>query len=149
MGASAGWHGQLVEAVRNTSAVEFLLAGILKMRKTFLTINYLALVGGVAAWVYVAIVASMNGPARVTELDRNGVFNEAKLREYSPRLAENLRYNVGNWIQEPIRSAAIAYAQTMVGLALMNLVGFHFLGTSQENGQQSAGGNAASTRASV
>lgn len=113
------------------------------MRRAFLTFNYLALICGAALWAYVAIVASMGGPARVTELDRNGVFNEAKLQEYSPRLADNLRYNVGNWIQEPVRSAAIHCTQLLVGLALINVAGFHFVGIRQKHGQQSDAANAA------
>jgi hypothetical protein len=88
-----------------------------------------------------ALAVSMGGPGRVTELDRNEVFDEMKLREYSPRLAENLRYNVGMWIQEPTRSAAIRGTQCLAGLALLNIVGYHLLSMRKKNGQQDTPSN--------
>ncbi len=97
------------------------------MRKIFLTLNYLALFVGLAAWVYVVVFASLGGPMRVTELDRAGAFNEDKLRVYSPYLAENLRNNVGLWIQQPTRSAACFFAIALIGLASVNIVGYHLL----------------------
>jgi hypothetical protein len=97
------------------------------MRRFFLAINYVILLGAFAAWFYAAELASMGGPSRVTELDRNGVFDEAKLRAYSPQLAENIRYNVGRWIQEPTRSTAIFYSYCLGGLAAFNIIGYHLL----------------------
>jgi hypothetical protein len=120
-----------------------------RMRRTFLTINYVALVGALMGWFYVARAVTLGGPSRVTELDRNGVFDEAKLREYSPQLAENLRHNVGMWIQEPTRSAAIRGTQCLAGLALLNIAGYHLLKVRKRNGQPSAGGNAAAPRATL
>ena len=119
------------------------------MRKVFLTLNYLALVAGVTVWIYVVLFTSLDGRMRVVELDRSGVFNADKLREYWPWLAEHLRNNVADWIQEPTLSAAILCAQCIVGLALLNIVGYHLLSTRRSNSQQTAGGNAASPRASV
>ena len=108
------------------------------MRKMFLLANCLALVGAFGAWFYVAWIASLGGPGRVTQLDRNEVLNLAKLREYSPYLADNVRYNVGNWIQEPVRSTAILYAQCLAGLALLNIVGHYMMGLKKTTGQQGA-----------
>jgi len=75
----------------------------------------------------------------VTELDRNQVIDEAKLQEYSPELAQNLRYNLGNWIQEPTRSAAVLYAQCFIGLAVLNVVGYHLLDAGRTKGRRAAG----------
>ncbi|MEX0704681.1 MAG: hypothetical protein WD069_21455 [Planctomycetales bacterium] len=105
------------------------------MRRFYLAINYAALVGAIAAWFHAAVLASMGGPSRVTELDRNGVFDEANLRAYSPQLAENLRYNVGHWIQEPTRSTAILYSYCLGGLAALNIIGFHLLNIRRSVGR--------------
>jgi len=109
------------------------------MRKGLLILNYLALFAAMLAWFYVAWIASLGGPVRVTELDRNQVIDEAKLRKFSPQLAENLRGNVGNWIQEPTRSTAVLYAQCLAGLALLNIVGCHLLGRKRSGDKQPAG----------
>lgn len=98
------------------------------MRRVFLSLNYVVLVLSIGAWFYASWVAALGGPARVTELDRNQVFNEEKLQEYDKTLAENLRYNVGNWIQEPEMDTAVLYAFIIGVIAILNIIGFHCLG---------------------
>lgn len=91
------------------------------MRKAGLAVNAIVLLLAVAACFYAANLAPIQGTARVTALDRAGVFNEAKLQAYSPPLAENLRYNVANWIQEKPRSLAVCYSECLAGLAVFNI----------------------------
>ena len=99
------------------------------LRLVFLALNYVGLLAAFAGWFYAAFVAPMGGPSRVAELDRNDVFNEAALRSYSPHLAENLRYNVGHWIEEPTRSSAIFLSFCFGGLAALNILGYHLQAT--------------------
>jgi hypothetical protein len=97
------------------------------MRKILFAINCVALAGAIAAWVDTAFLVPMAARGRVTELDRAGVFDEAKLREFSPSLAANLRNNVADWVQEPMRSTAMIHTYCLGGLAALNIVGFQWL----------------------
>ncbi|MCP4416581.1 MAG: hypothetical protein GY805_08160 [Chloroflexi bacterium] len=98
------------------------------MRKTLLTLNYIALLFSFGVWFYVSTFAALGGPVRVTELDRNQVFNEQELQEYDSKLAENLRNNVGRWIQGPVKEAAVFNAFAIGMIATLNIVGLHLLG---------------------
>jgi hypothetical protein len=98
------------------------------MRKVFLALNYISLLFACGAWFYANKIAALSGPLNVTELDRNGVFNEEKLAEYDSKLAENLRYNVGFWIQEDEEKTAVFYSFIIGGMAILNIFGFHFSG---------------------
>lgn len=88
----------------------------------------MALLFSFGAWLYVSTYAAVGGPMRVTELDRNQVFNEQKLQEYDSKLSENLRTNVGRWIQEPEKEAAVLNAYAIGMIATLNIVGLHLLG---------------------
>ena len=98
------------------------------MRRLFLALNYCVLVFAVGAWFWASHVAALCGPGRVTELDRNGVIDLAKLAEYDATLAENPRRNVGMWIQEGERKMAMLYAIILGVIAMLNIIGFHVLG---------------------
>ena len=108
------------------------------MRKIFLGINYGALIGALVAWAGAAVTVPMVARARVTELDRVGVFDETKLREHSPALAENLRHNVADWIQGPMQSAAIRSSYWLAALAAVNVVGLHLLGRNERRSANAA-----------
>ena len=94
-------------------------------RRAFLVLNYLALVLAPCALFYAGVLAPMNCRMRVVTLDRDHVFNEASLQRLHPVLAENLRNNVADWIQEPSQSAAVCFAFAFGVLAFANIVGYH------------------------
>lgn len=72
-------------------------------------------------WAYTAWIVSMGAPLRVTALDRAGVVNEAKLRQEYPNLATNLRHDLGMWIAEEERKAAIYNAQMGTAIVFVNV----------------------------
>ena len=101
------------------------------IRRSFLALNYAGLYAAVVGWFYATYVGPMGGTSRVTELDRNDVFNVEALRSYSPHLAENLRYNVGHWIAEPACTSAAFFSFCFGGLAVLNIIGYHLHGTQE------------------
>jgi hypothetical protein len=64
----------------------------------------------------------LRAESRVTELDRAGVFNEVTLKASFPQLADNLRYNVAEYVAGDYRRRVHTLA--VVGLMLLaaNLV---------------------------
>jgi hypothetical protein len=71
---------------------------------------------------HAAVLAALGGPSRITELDRAGVIDEAKLKEYNPVLADNLRHTLGIWVAENERHAAVRSALCGLAAALLNVV---------------------------
>lgn len=74
----------------------------------------------------------MGASLRVTELDRNQIIDEAKLREYRPDLAVNMRHDLGLWIAESQRVGCVRLAQAGLALsAIQILVAFFALKTAK------------------
>lgn len=92
------------------------------MRRLVMASNLLAVIGSLAALVYVRTLVPLDSAGRVTKLDRHGVINETRLIEFSPWLGENLRCNLSDWIEEPMRTQAQLYASCIGVLALFNVV---------------------------
>ena len=75
-------------------------------------------------FAYQRVFLSIAGASYVAELDRAGVFSEDRLRAYDPTLAQNLRYNVGEYItQDHERAFSIVLVIWAVAVAV-NLVIF-------------------------
>jgi hypothetical protein len=96
-----------------------------RLGRWLLVINCGAAFFFAGCWVYAASVASIGGPARVTDLDRAGVIDKEKLRQSYPELAEDVRNNVGRWIQKAERDAAVRFAQCGIILASVNALGLY------------------------
>ena len=99
-------------------------------RSWLLGINYGAIVFFASCWIYAGVVVSLQGPLRVAALDRAQVFNEERLREFNPELAENIRPNLGRWIPQGERKAAIRFTQLGMLVGVINVVVLH-LGRSR------------------
>jgi hypothetical protein len=97
--------------------------------KALLALNYVALAFFIAVTVYASLVVTLVGPLRVTALDRAGVFNEDKLKEFDSEngtdLASNLRYNVGRWIAGPGITTAVHCGYTAIAVAISNIILLH------------------------
>ena len=62
-----------------------------RFRKYLLLVNYIAVVFFVGYSMYNKWLLPFDATRQVVALDRAGVFNEAKLKEFDPKLAEKLR----------------------------------------------------------
>jgi len=66
-------------------------------------------------WFNISWFAPLSSNMRVTDLDRNQIIDEAKLQEYRPDLAQNLRYRLACWIAEvPLQRGLFASAMGML-----------------------------------
>lgn len=77
-----------------------------RVLKLLLICNLLMLIFFLGDWLYIEWIASLGGPGRITDLDRAGVIDEAKLRETYPKLASNMRRDLGMWVAQKERSSA-------------------------------------------
>jgi uncharacterized membrane protein len=84
---------------------------------------------------YVYIEGDIGAPARVTDLDRAGVINEERLREWRPALAANMRRDLGRWIAEKERKAGSRLAAGGLAVALLNFMLLAF-GSSRRRQEQ-------------
>lgn len=64
----------------------------------------------------------LGASGRVAELDRVGVFNKEKLKDFNPGLANNLRYNVGYYIAEHERNGMKLFSIVGIITALINII---------------------------
>ena len=86
-----------------------------------LVLNSVSFLVFLSLWAYTAVFAPTNSALRVTALDRAGVFNEDQLKQFYPKLAENLRRNVALWISEVPVSCGVRASQLAAILALVNI----------------------------
>ena len=91
------------------------------LRKVLLVWNSVVLIVFTIGWGYVSLITSLNGPLRVTAIDRVGAIDEAALRQAYPDLAVNLRHNLGMWIAEKERQAACSAMRMGVVVAGANI----------------------------
>ncbi|HUU99096.1 MAG TPA: hypothetical protein VM487_25465 [Phycisphaerae bacterium] len=95
-----------------------------------MVLNYVALVSFAALTTYASWFVAIDGPLRVTELDRAGVFNEDKLKEFDKdngtHLAANLRHNAGQWITRPALTTAVHCGYAGIAMSICNVVLLHF-----------------------
>jgi hypothetical protein len=62
------------------------------------------------------------GVAQITELDRAGVINQARLTESFPALATNSRYSVGHWITDPAHIHVLRISAVTAILVTSNII---------------------------
>jgi len=74
------------------------------------------------AWLGYATMARWGTPARVKTLMDADVIDEAKLRERSPALAEDLPSSLGDWIVERERVALLAVSWTLIAVTGGNAI---------------------------
>ena len=100
-------------------------------KKSLVILNCVAAIAFLLWWPYLDWVVRMDAPLRMTELDRAGVIDEGKLRQWRPDLAENLRRNLGLWVAEQDHRAALNATQAGLVVALLNIVFLVFLHCAQ------------------
>ncbi len=71
---------------------------------------------------YNSWIASLGGPMQITALDREGVIDESKLKEFQPGLVKNLRHDLGMWVAQKERYAAIRTAEVGIVVAGINVI---------------------------
>jgi hypothetical protein len=90
--------------------------------KAILLWNAVAMLAFVVGLGYAYVLWPLGGPVRITELDRAGVINEAKLRESFPDLAVNLRHDLGMCVAEIEREGAQFVVWMGIGAAVINVL---------------------------
>ena len=98
-----------------------------RMHRMLVSANCVLLVSALAGLLYIGIYGTLAGSLRLTELDRHGVIDAAKLAEYDTELAENLRFNVSHWILGPVRIPALLFGVVACAGAVINLIGLRNL----------------------
>jgi len=71
---------------------------------------------------YAYVLWPLGGPARITELDRAGVIDKAKLQEAFPDLAVNLRHDLGMCVAEIEREGAQFVVWMGIAAAVINIL---------------------------
>jgi hypothetical protein len=94
----------------------------LSLWKTILLWNAVVMLAFVVGLGYAYVLWPLGGPARITELDRAGVINEAKLRESFPDLAVNLRHDLGMCVAEIEREGAQFVVWMGIAAAVINVL---------------------------
>jgi len=84
--------------------------------------------GKIIAWLAVAFFgaeaalfklrAGLNGPIRITDLDRDGVINADALKAHYPDLAVNLRHNLGIFVTQDLASSGMFIALAAFAFSL-------------------------------
>jgi hypothetical protein len=92
----------------------------MRLLKWLLAINLIGLMFFSAAWFLAGIDHAAS--FRVTELDRSQIINEAKLQQYRPDLAANLRLNLGLWIAESERASNVRTAQVGIIFCVVQIL---------------------------
>jgi hypothetical protein len=97
-----------------------------RLWKGLLLLNCVGLLLFLCLTIDASLFVPLRVPLRVMELDRAGVFNEEKLREfdreYGTDLAANLRPNVGHWIADPASAAAVRGGYLGIGMMTCNII---------------------------
>jgi len=98
----------------------------MRLLRISLWLNLGMVLFGALLFPYLSLRLAMMPSIRVTDLDRNSVFDGSALRQHYPSLAANVRGNLGTWIAEgPI---AVAKGILLVGMvaiasnALLNVI---------------------------
>jgi hypothetical protein len=98
------------------------------MRRWLLVVNYCAALFFGVAWQYLLFAPPLLVSRNVTELDRRGVINEAKLKEMDPQLGEDVRGKLGPWIAEEALRSGVHITQIGLVITIANLVTLHIAG---------------------
>ena len=97
-----------------------------RLWKGLLLLNCVGLLFFLCLTIDASLFVPLRGPLRVMELDRAGVFNEEKLREFDREnhtdLSSNLRPNVGHWIADPALTAAARGGYLGIGMMTCNII---------------------------